>query len=65
MPTKPYSTKRAKPIPAEFERNFILGGWARVNQMYGKRPALRYFTVIGGDRLSLMRKAHIRREGVK
>ncbi|MBB5709323.1 hypothetical protein [Sphingomonas xinjiangensis] len=60
---KPYSTKRPRPVPPEFEQNFIAGGWARVNQMYGKNPALRYFRVSGPERLSLMRKAHVRRKG--
>mgnify|MGYP004535177185 CR=1 FL=1 len=54
---KPYSTKRPKPVPAEFEPNFVAGGWARVNQMYGKRPAVRYFQQSGPDRLRSARLA--------
>jgi hypothetical protein len=44
---KPYSTKRPRPIPVEFEPNFIEGGWSRVNHMFGKNPAVRYFTALG------------------
>lgn len=54
---KPYSTKLPRPVPAEFEQNFIAGGWARVNQMYGKRPAQRYFTLSGPEKLHAARKA--------
>lgn len=53
---KPYSTKRPRPVPAEFEQNFIDGGWRRVNLMYGKKPAWRYFTALGGEVLSAKRE---------
>ncbi len=58
---KPYSTKRARPIPAEFAQNFIEGGWARVSHMYGKNPAWRYWRALGGQSLSLQRDAYVRR----
>jgi hypothetical protein len=61
---KPYSTKLARPIPPEFEPSFIAGGWAKVNQMFGKRPAVRYFTALGPERLSIARLAAVRKARV-
>lgn len=58
---KPYSTKRPRPIPPEFEEFFIRGGWSKVNQAFGKRPAVRYFTALGPERLSVARLAAVRK----
>lgn len=57
---KPYSTKLGRPVPVEFEPHFISGGWARVNQMFGKRPAVRYFTALGPERLKALRLAAVK-----
>lgn len=54
---RPYSTKRPKPIPAEFEAFFIAHGWARCNHVFGKRETLRYVTTLGIDRRSAQRSA--------
>jgi hypothetical protein len=59
---KPYSTKRPRPIPVEFEQNFIEGGWSRVNHMFGKNPAVRYFTALGSERLRIARLAAVRKQ---
>lgn len=56
---RPYSTKRPKPIPAEFEQFFIANGWTRCNNVFGKRETLRYVTALGVERLSAAR--HMRR----
>ena len=61
---KPYSTKLVRPIPPEFEDFFVRGGWAKVNQAFGKRPALRYYTALGPDRLSLARECERRRQRI-
>lgn len=54
---KPLSTKLARPVPPEFEAMFLAGGWPKVNQLYGKRAAQRYFTALGADRLRVARAA--------
>lgn len=54
---KPLSTKLARPVPPEFEAMFLAGGWPKVNQLYGKRAAQRYFTALGSDRLRAARDA--------
>lgn len=54
---KAYSTKRVRPVPVEFERNFIELGWCVVNHMYGKRAAQRYFIASGPQRLRKLRDA--------
>ena len=58
---KPYSTKIGKPVPTEFEAKFVEGGWGKVSLIFGKNPALRYYHALGGERLSLMRAAHVRK----
>lgn len=60
---KPYSTKRPRPIPPEFEEFFIRGGWSKVNQAFGKRPSVRYFTALGGtERFGVEREAERRKK---
>lgn|GEM_PF-1784452 len=56
---KAYSTRRIKRIPPEFEDNFIEGGWPRVNTMYGKRCANRWFVALGAERLKEARKQYL------
>jgi hypothetical protein len=66
--SKPYSTKAwAKMIPApdvahEFEQFFITGGWAKVNRMYGKRCANRWYIMLGAERLKAARARFVRGE---
>jgi hypothetical protein len=55
---KAYSTKRPRPIPAEFELKFVEGGWAKVNCMYGKRCSQRWFLAAGPQRLREARLAY-------
>lgn len=57
---KPYSTKRPKRIPADFEPFFIANGWTRSNIAFGKRETLRYVTLLGRTRLSAARREHQR-----
>lgn len=52
-----YSTKKPKPIPAEFEAFFIAYGWQRANNVFGKRETLRYVTALGRERLAMARRA--------
>jgi hypothetical protein len=47
---KPYSTKRPKPIPVEFQSYFLAHGWTRCNVAFGKRETLRYATALGLSR---------------
>jgi hypothetical protein len=54
-----YSTKRPKPIPAEFEAFFVANGWVRSNNVFGKRETLRYVTVLGRERLAAARQVHL------
>jgi len=62
---KPFSTKLGRPIPPEFEPSFITGGWSLVNQMFGKRASLRFYTVSGPERLRLLRLAAVRKQRAK
>lgn len=59
---KPYSTKLARPVPAEFQQHFLEGGWPRVSHMYGKNPAWRYWRALGGQALSRQRDAFVKRQ---
>ncbi len=58
---KPYSTKRWKAVPPEFEQFFIREGWNRSNHAFGKRETLRYVRELGSERLALCRKAQVRK----
>lgn len=57
---KAYSTKRPRPAPPEFEPAFVRGGWAKVNQMFGKRASVRWFTALGPARLRSARLAAVK-----
>lgn len=52
---KPFSTKLIRPPAPEFEQNFIEGGWPRVNAMYGKRCAYRWYVMTGPEKLKAAR----------
>jgi len=54
---KAHSSKVAQPVPVEFRQLFVQHGWERVNHLFGKRASVRYFTVLGGDRLRAERDA--------
>lgn len=56
---KAYSTKVPKPVPAEFADVFMRKGWVRVNSMYGKRAAQRYFIASGPQKLRALRDAYL------
>ncbi len=55
---KAQSSKVAQPVPVEFRQLFVQHGWERVNHLFGKRASVRYFTVLGGDRLRAERDAY-------
>ena len=52
---RPYSTKTFRPPAPEFEAIFIQHGWAKVNEMYGKRCAHRWYIMLGAARLKAAR----------
>lgn len=52
------SSKVAQPVPVEFRQIFVEHGWDRVNHLFGKRASVRFFTVVGGDRLRKERVAY-------
>jgi len=56
---KALSTKVAQPVPVEFRQVFVEQGWERVNHLFGKRASVRYFTVLGADRLRAERDAYL------
>lgn len=63
MPKCPYSTKRWKPVPVDFEAFFIAKGWTRSNLAFGKRETLRYVTALGRARLAEARRQYKREQG--
>jgi hypothetical protein len=54
------STKRARPVPPEFEAEFVQHGHDHCKRLFGKRAAQRYFTALGAERLRAARDAHLR-----
>lgn len=56
---KAQSTKLAQPVPVEFQQIFVQHGWDRVNHLFGKRASVRFFTVLGADRLRDERHAYL------
>ena len=56
---RPYSTKRSKPAPAEFDQVFVEHGWAKCNLVFGKNPSVRWFSERGPARLRAMRDAYL------
>lgn len=58
---RPYSTKKLRPIAPEFEEIFIMHGWSKVNRMYGKRCAHRWYIALGAERLKAARARYLRR----
>jgi hypothetical protein len=60
---KPYSTKRPRPIPVEYEREFINHGHDHCKRMFGKRAAQRYFVALGPARLRAARVALLKGTG--
>ena len=57
---KPYSTKKMRPPAPEFEAMFVQHGWSKVNRMYGKRCAHRWYLALGAERLKAERDRHVR-----
>jgi hypothetical protein len=55
-PLKPYSTRTMLPPAPEFERFFIEEGWSKVNRLYGKRCANRWYIMLGAGRLKAARE---------
>lgn len=60
---KPYSTKLLHAPAPEFEAMFIEHGWAKVNELYGKRCAQRWYIMLGAERLKAAR-AQFKRDRV-
>jgi hypothetical protein len=60
---RPYSTKTIKPPAPEFEQIFIQHGWTKINRMFGKRCAQRWFIMLGAGRLKAARDAFVRGAG--
>jgi hypothetical protein len=57
---------RAVPAcPPEFAEEFILGGWRRVERIYGARTDLlvKWIEMCGGEALESQRRAHMRDRG--
>lgn len=59
---KPYSTKAFRVPAPEFEEFFIQHGWAKVNRMFGKRCANRWYIMLGAERLKAARVRFLRNE---
>jgi hypothetical protein len=47
------STKAVPPVPPNFVENFIVGGWRKIERMYGARDdrLLKWIEMSGGDDL--------------
>lgn len=60
---RPYSTKALRPPVQEFEPIFVQHGWAKVNRMFGKRCAQRWFIMLGARRLRDARDAYVSENG--
>jgi hypothetical protein len=54
------STKVIPPVPTNFARNFIEGGWRKVERMYGQRDDLliKWKSLAGGQALDDARTAY-------
>lgn len=59
---RPYSTKTFRPPAPEFEDIFVQHGWSKVNRMFGKRCAHRWYIMLGGERLKAARVRFLRNE---
>lgn len=57
---RPYSTKTLRPPAPEFEPTFVQHGWSKVNRMFGKRCAHRWYIMLGGERLKAARVRFLR-----
>lgn len=59
---RPYSTKVFRPPSPEFEAMFVTHGWSKVNELYGKRCANRWYIMLGAARLKAARVRFLRNE---
>lgn len=65
---RPYSTKTwatmmpSPDVAKEFEQFFMTEGWSKVNRVYGKRCAHRWYIMLGGERLKAARVRFLRNE---
>lgn len=57
---RPYSTKLFRPPAPEFEDIFIRHGWAKCNRMFGKRCSVRWYAMLGAERLKAARAQFVR-----
>lgn len=57
---RPYSTKTLRPPAPEFEPTFVQHGWSKVNRMFGKRCAHRWYIMLGAERLKAARARFLR-----
>ena len=60
---KPFSTKIARPVPAEFEGEFVRHGHNHCKNLYGKRAAQRYFVASGPEKLRALRDHWLKERG--
>lgn len=56
---RPYSTKIFRKPAPEFEEMFIMHGWSKVNELYGKRCANRWYIMLGAERLKAARARYL------
>ncbi len=58
---RPYSTKLFRKPAPEFEEMFVMHGWAKVNECFGKRCANRWYIALGAERLKAARARYLGR----
>lgn len=57
---RPYSTKVFRPPAEEFEPLFVQHGWSKVNELFGKRCSVRWYAMLGAERLKAARARYVR-----
>lgn len=60
MMTRPYSTKILRTPAEEFEPIFVEHGWSKVNELFGKRCANRWYAMLGAARLKAARERFVK-----
>lgn len=59
---RPPPTKGVPPVPPNFARNFVEGGWRKIERLYGARDdrLLKWIELSGGRELYRGRRDHMR-----
>lgn len=60
--TKILSKKLPRPVPPEFEPMLLQYGWDKVNNVFGKNPAEKFYAALGAERLKAARARFVRGE---